>query len=735
MKSYFFKKNIILFIFIILLICSYIVVFYNNNKISYNLLSVFPLNNPEVNRIGAFEKFNISNVIIFELTLQNKNSDDLIIFKQKLKNIKGIKLVILDYNDIPINNILNFLNETYFVRNKLHIPKNVNNKWVSNRLKKLKTIITISPFMLNSIDIQKDPLMIFNNKNFNFNLSSFSQFNDNKIIENRKKLIYATTDIPLTDLQSSTALYNNINNIIKEFSKNLNIKYFMPHMYSVENSKMLNKIVTALLAVIFITMFFFYLIFVKNIKLIIITYCNISLAIIISFLITTLFFNKITILTLAFSGTVLDISVDYAIHNYVRGHFHSKRFVIDRDVFISYISLLICFILLTLTEFQLLKQIGFLCAFGLTFSLIGITYLTPLFGDFNYPHIETTFYDSKLNNKIFYILLPLSLIFTYLPLSKMDIDYKLRNLDYQNKKLLSLENYFKKNINSKKLCIIEGNSIEQLLENCERTKKIFNTNKINALFITDIVPSIRTQLSNINKIKNTDWDSLKKLMITEGMKLGFNKDFLKNAYNFKNIKLITLPQFFSDYGLQIVKHNGKYYTIGLTDKNIKNLKNVFFIESNNLLKHTVQKILVQFLYVILITLAILFLVLLTYYKKISNVIICMTFIFLPLAITLIIMYVFKIKLNILHIFSFLLIIFLNLDYGIYYNIHEKFNHVRKAMFISMITTLINFTPFIFTNVGALFSIGIPIIISTLVVMAIAFINETKFFKFFSKTHL
>ena len=63
-----------------ILICSYIVVFYNNNKISYNLLSVFPLNNPEVNRIEAFEKFNISNIIIFELTVQNKNSDNLIIF-------------------------------------------------------------------------------------------------------------------------------------------------------------------------------------------------------------------------------------------------------------------------------------------------------------------------------------------------------------------------------------------------------------------------------------------------------------------------------------------------------------------------------------------------------------------------------------------------------------------------------------------------------------------------------
>lgn len=715
------KKSLTLIIFFLATIIFYIIVLFGNNRISFDLLSIFPANYPEVERLEAYQKFDSSQKILFEIT--PKNSEYIKIFKEELQKTYGIKKVINNIKDFSSPKFNQFINETSLLRSNLQLPENQNKEWVKAKLIQLKKVLYTSPFLLSSDIIKNDPLDIFTEiKPSLLGIKSIISPTGHLISPNGT-IMMGETHISVSNIAESSKMVDAIKSLIHTYRNDLTIKYFSPHRYSVENSRALQKIITIMLIFITLAIFLFYWKVVGSIRLILATYAVIGASILLSFIITTQIYSTLSIFTLAFSTTVLGLAIDYSAHYYVTGNLYEKPYKINRDIFLAYFSSAAGLLLLSFSDFPLLKQIGLFCSLGLTFSFFGTTWLLPRFGDFKFDNKTPMFSKSKLKYRFFYVAVAGSILLIIILLSNMHIDSNLRNLDYNNKITKPIETYFNHLMSAgNKICLISANSREVLLEKTEKIKSEFKDQKVKSLFITDFLPSRKIQSDRIKQIKTTDWTTIKILLDEESKKLGFKTDFFKNTYVFNQLTILNSYDKLSNTGMQIIHSNNKYYTAGLVEQAALPVPNVYFLNSETILKEMQKEIFYQFYLIIGITILLICSGLAMVYKNLSKVVVSTAFILMPMAAALTIMKLFRIELNILHLFSFLMILIAGIDYGIYYNTAEKFHTIRFALFISAVTTLINFIPFLFTNTGALISTAIPIVTGIMTILIIALLK-------------
>jgi predicted exporter len=717
------RKNLNLIVFLIITFSLFFYVLKNNENISFDLLSIFPSDYPEVTRLNVYQKFENSQKLFFELSnIKNSQVKNL---KKELNNIYGITKVISNIKDFSSKELNDFFIKSHIFRSKINLPDKITKHWIDEKLLTLKNTIYTSPFLLSSDFIKKDPLNIFIEKKPD--LPSLMKIikKDGSLASDNGLIILANTNINISDIAKSTIMVDQIKSLIKKYD-DLEIKFFAPHRYSVENSRILKQIITIMMIFISLAIFIFYYKVVKNVKLLLSTYAIIAFSIFLSFAIITKFYSTLSIFTLAFSTTILGLAIDYSIHYYVTGYTHKSPFKINKDIFLAYFTSAFGLILLSFADFPLLKQIGIFCAMGLTFSFIGITYLLPLLGDFNYDDKNNFFNDKKLKRNVFKYILVLSILLIIIILPKMHIDSNLRHLDYNNKTTHLLEKYFTKIISSdKKVCLISADNKEALLEKTEVIKQKLKNKKIFSVFITDFLPSQKKQQEIINKIKSIDWDFIKNNLITESQKIGFKKDYFKDTYNFKDLKPIENYDILKEINMQIVEYKNKFYTLGMVDKAVKLDKNMFFLNSQTILSNMQLSLFKQFYVLISISILFIILMLTLAYKNLSKIITSLSFILAPIAISLLIMKIFNINLNILHLFSFLMILIAGIDYGIYYNVEEKFKNIRFAVFVSAVTTLINFIPFLFTNTGALVSTAIPIVAGIITILILSLLRPKR----------
>jgi len=286
----------------------------------------------------------------------------------------------------------------------------------------------------------------------------------------------------------------------------------------------------------------------------------------------------------------------------------------------------------------------------------------------------------------------------YIKVFNIKIDFNIKNLDIDNQELHDLDDFFNKFINKDKktAVLLYANSVENL---------IINAHKLQTTYPKTLNPlkNIPTQ-NSFEKFDINRFETLNQEINRIAKEIGFRDNIFQNSYkllddipkyNYKELKEFPIGQYKNIFITYAIVSNSNYNNI-IKEPYIKTLsfKELFKKDLTQSLKN------LQFFSFI----ALLFICTMLFVAVKSKFFQALNYILFPIAVLLLLS--FYIKLNILHIFMMIVLIALSIDYGIYMNSSKLTNSTHKAIFYSLLSTFAGFGVLVFSNVNALFSIGL-----------------------------
>lgn len=713
-------RNAVLYISFFVMLFSIITGVFGKNSISQNLFDIFP--HEDVRLITAYQSFKASNQIIF--TIDPSIPEEAVnIFKREVMNIGGAVQLISSINDVKDDDAFTMINRYRFLRTAPDTT-NIDDEFIKNKMIYNMEQVILNPFGGDLTELAQDPLDLFgfsahSGNNFQFDIDA----NGNFFAKSGEKLIFLETTVPSADIETSRLFLKSIEQIIKQSEFHNRINYFSLHLFTVQNSAKIKFIVTILSV---ISIFFILILFqkaAKNRKLLFCSFIIMIFSINAAFWFSVLVFKEISVLTLAFCSGILGIGIDYTTHYYCSNYLSHKPFKVHRNVFIGCITSITGFLVLVFSGIPLWQQIGFFCAMSLLFLSASTTWIMPLmFGDEFIANKPAS--PRKSTSLLFIGMCLFCIIMLPIIASQIQMDGNLRNLDYRNTVLMEKEEFIKQNVTGNLSgVLISGKSIEELLENCEKTSAMFLSQGVGGKYICDFVPSLKLQKKAIEKNKLSDWGKIRETVKKDADKIGFNSAAYADTYNFSKLQSIPFTGSSRIAGMEIVQEGGVYYTLAFIEKPAESLPFAAVIDQETLfadLNHTIYK---QFLIMFVLMFIAVAIVLSAALKSVRKVLTALSFIVCPIFIAAVFMYFSGSGLNLMHLLSFFVLMIAGIDIGVYFTESTGEHAVDKAVFISTTTTLIGFAPLLFSKIGALISAGLPISIGFATIMIMWNLNK------------
>lgn len=682
-------KYLNFFIFTVLLIIFFI--FNIEKNISTNILTILP--NDENKEL--LKKFNnLANTKLLFVGYRGS-------FKNSLKGLKKVEKKLLKNKNIKKmtkNKIIEeYEKRYYYLINKVDIKKlkNVN---IKKKLTALHQQIITSAFSF-QID-REDPLNIFQN-----NSSPKRRY---LYIKGYGYITVLQLDNNIDTMEKYHKLYNFTKNIE---AKNKNIELFSTLFYYVESQ---NKIKSDTNSIFFIAIFILvilYLFMLKNIKLLFNTLVTLSSSILFALIINVWIFRELSIFSVIFGISVSTIAIDYMFHNYMHNYYETKK-GINKDVFYGMITTIGAFCIVSFCGFKLIEQLSLFAILSLGFSYLQFTFIYPYLQfksvkkRYKYPKI--TFIKPIYITFIAFILIAFSLF-------NIKFNFDIKDLGVQNTKLQQLDEFFTTEINGNKkmIVLISGNTLEKLIENGH--------------VLVDKYPDSFTNLTKIplkddlKKLKKYNFSELNEKLNKEALKVGFRKNMFEKSYKTN----IILPQYdlhqLKEFGIAQYKTKFISYII-VSYKNYNKIVQEPFVKSlsakdlfQNDLKNSIGRL------EVLGSVTIIFIMFMLYLAVRNNFFRALNYILLPLGFIGILSYF--IEFNILHIFMMVIIVSISIDYGIYMSNNDVNIKTHKAILYSLLSTFAGFGVLIFSNLNALFSIGIVATIGIIAIMILLLLQN------------
>jgi predicted exporter len=171
----------------------------------------------------------------------------------------------------------------------------------------------------------------------------------------------------------------------------------------------------------------------------------------------------------------------------------------------------------------------------------------------------------------------------------------------------------------------------------------------------------------------------------------------------------------------VIEKEGKFYTIAtieLSDiKHLKENEGITLIDSATLMKSSLTGMFENLLFYLFLSFVSIVLIILFIAKR--KAILALNFILFPIA--MILLYLSFIQVNIMHLFSIIVIVVAGIDYGIYMS-KENSSSTNEAILYSLLTTFSGFGILVLSSIGAIHSIGEVI---TLGILSIFFLILLK----------
>jgi len=670
------------------------VIFKDSIHISTNLLSLFASKN-SIEKLKIADKLGYSKEMLIAVKGFNNSS------KSKVKEIeqkllKNDKVISIMSSVVPSTEIQMFYKNNYPLLAEFNAEKQ-SKEFIKTQLEKLYKAQFTNIFY-SAID-KDDPLKLFNLNSKNIpNIKNNGEF---IALGDYGYLLKISTTVSPSNMKEATKLYDDVQDLLNNYD---DVVAFAPFFYTVENSKKIKDDVEWIIMLSTIFLLLIYYLLIKNLKLLSHTLVALASSMLFAILISTLFYDEFNILSLAFGMSITAVSIDYLLHYHFH-NFYQNNEKLDKSVMYGFFTTSIAFGIFTFIPIPIIAQISFFAVFSLSFAYLIFTFIFPYLDIPAYINDE---HSIQTNKKIPTFIIFISSIFllgySYI---NIKLDTNIRHLDYQNTKLMDLEKLFIQ-ANEIKMypVIVHAHTKEELLKNLH----ILDKQSYKSFSLASFVQDKKRCLEKKVILNNYDFKRLNNIVNTQANIIGFRDSYFQDSYSFINKDVsceINDLDIFKSYGLSTYFDSKNYYTIAfVTD--IKNINNLDFISNINV-KQIFEKVANEmyknlFIYS-LIVIFVIFIFLLLSVKK--RYIYALNYIIFPISLTLAILVTIG-SINIMHIFSLIILIAIGIDYGIYMSNTTKESNTILAIKYSLLSTFSAFGVLIFSSITALNSIGMVI---------------------------
>ncbi|MEA1917904.1 MAG: hypothetical protein U9N42_10335 [Campylobacterota bacterium] len=584
--------------------------------------------------------------------------------------------------------ILADFNSTTLSENQLHV-----------KLEKLYNK-SINSFIYEPLNTS-DPLGLFE-----FKVSNYESYLK---LDEFGYMLKASTSASLSNMKNAKSMYDEVHEILQKYPDAIS---FAPFYFLVENSSYIKSDATNIILFSTALLLLLYIVILKNFRLFFHTIVAISSSVLSAILLTSLFFESINIMVLAFGISITTISIDYMFHYYFHNEFSHQHPIKNKKVFLGFLTTVGVFVIFSFIDIKLFEQLSIFSAISLSVAYLLFSYV------FIYLSIEPpkVIKSSKKSRDInlLYVMSACVLMLAYAS-QNLSFDTNIRNLDYQNTKLLSLSEQFSNSLSRDEYqsIIISASTKEGLLQRYEQLAKI----EPSLLGIGKFELSKKECQKRLHVIKNYNFTKLKKELEQSATSIGFNNIF-KNSYDGLNTLTcsVEVPK---NMGFKIAFYDGEFHTLALIneDVNIENMQGASSLHVSKILSKSIEFMKEQLL--VFMALSFAFILALLFFMAKSRFLEPLSYVLLPLSSVLFVISLVG-NLNIMHLFAIVILVAIGIDYGIYMYNSTTISQTTTAIRYALLSTFAGFGVLIFSSVVALYSIGLVISVGISVIAILLF---------------
>lgn len=593
--------------------------------------------------------------------------------------------------ELNVNKMLdNYKKYQYNLLSSKNIKRLENNYYEAVTAESLENLYNPLGIMLLPLD--DDPFMLFTDyiKSLSSGTGDYSSINYND-------KYYSIITIEINpDLALSPT---KINGEIKKLTQQQNklsvdgVKIYLTgtpiHSYYASSRSMLEINLICILSVIFLLGLFKY--YFSDLRLLIPTLTSIGLGMLLGYIVCTLIFPSIHVLTFVFSTTLIGICIDYSLHYFIEKDL-SKIF---KSLTVSMLTTVSAFAVLLFSGVELLKQIAVFTMTGLFSVYLMVVLFYPLL-KINTKQRTIGF---SLSEKTKKILLYSVAAVAFCGLFFIQFNDDIKDMYVPSKKLAGAEKLYKEvtDNNSKiTFAIVRGNNLQDILEKEEALIKEVNFTKIQAL--SKYLPSHKQQAKNRELRKNLYNHSLKNYatflsseQVNKLLKEEYPADYLNMDKNsifseFLIDKNTSLVMLYDIKDPQVIIDNGYEY-----------------IDVQQSISDRIKNCRINCLVMLLPVFVILFILLSVIYKP-KNTLKILTPSILATTFSIGVLSIFNVEINLFHVLAIFLIIGFGLDYSVFKAGGIKGS--KDAVLLSCLTTVFSFLLLALTNFKLISSLGL-----------------------------
>jgi len=641
----------------------------------------------------------------FEIYSQFKNSKEILIASQgfdqtSLSRIKTIEEKLLASPLLTLQSVIapNAALNDYTKKNAFYL-KNLNSNDAVSIHEKLKMLYDTMTHNLyyTAIDAS-DPLGYFSPK-------------EQKIPINIRDGHLALGDfgylsvLSINDGTNSLEHYKIVYDLVHQALDGMhNIHLFSPTFYFVENAQKIQSDVTFLIVLSTVLLLVLYVFIIKNIYLLINTIASLATSALLSYLLVGMIWSEVSVFVLAFGNAIGTLAIDYMFHYYFHGHYESKK-RFNLAVFYGFLTTFGGFFIFSWVDFPLIQQVCVFAMLSLVFSYLQFVFLFPLIGFQKAKPFAPLTFSIPLPYRAIALL---SLLAIILSLPFVHLDTNIKHLDYQNTGLMKEEAFFKNAMKKESALplLIEADSMDQLIAHSNTIQNNFKHATVPLAYFFD--KTFYEQRKR--EIEALHVNEKRAQIEEEATKLGFREGFFKNAYNeallLPNYQELTLETL-QEMGFDVVHKEGKYYTTALIKKSDQHALSRFAfassVDAKAMFLNALETIAHQLLLGGILTIALIVLILVIVCRK--TLALSSSYVLLPTALILLLLGLHTF--SIIHLFMLFIVISFGIDYGIYMG-HAKHlsTETKSAILVSLISTFAGFGVLVFSDIGALYDMGL-----------------------------
>jgi hypothetical protein len=671
-------------IFIFLSLSTLYLLFSSQIKFSTNFIEIF-FSQESIKLFSVAKKLGLNDeILISKKGFDAKSLDELYIIADEIQKIEEIKRV--DITLLPSRVLKEYLKANYLLLADFNNSK-LSQKDVESGLKHIYDNL-YEEAMYSPIN-SYDPLELF---------ALDAMGNERYLrVKDYGYAIKAQVAIDTSNATDAKVLYEKVGRVLDAHEDTIS---FAPFYYLVENSSYIRGDAQSIMLISTIFLLLLYFFILKNHKLFFNTIITIGSSILSAILLSWFFFDTISILALVFGISITTVSVDYMFHYYFHNDFSQKKFIVQKRVLFGFLTTFGVFFIISFIDIELFSQLAFFSASSLAVAYLLFSWIF-VYLDIKNPQSNIKAIDAKRVKPIYIVIVSVfMLVYSY---ENLSFDTNLKNLDYQNTKLLNLSEKFKKGLGSDryKSIIVSAKDKESLLLKYE---ELLTYHK-DMLGIGKFVFSNKKCQEKLKNLREYDFASLKKLIDSSAKEIGFN-DVFKNAYSgVDSLKCNMHP--IDDMKFKIIKEDETYYTLALVDKSTK-VKKMDGVEVISLVKtlHKDTQImrdkLIKYMLISMI-----FIVVMLFLISGFDLLYPLAYLLFPISVVLMFISFFG-KINIMHMFALVILIAIGIDYGIYMHKSTTIVQTKKAIRYALLSTFSGFGVLIFSSTTALYSIGFVI---------------------------